>query len=45
VLGSLHRYGITMASADVNESNQAGTALFEGVGAQRTSSNLELVCR
>lgn len=45
VLGSLHRSGIEAASAEVNESNAAATALFEGVGAQRASSNLELACR
>ena len=45
VLGSLHSSGIRAASADVNESNKAATALFEGVGARRASSNLELVCR
>ncbi|MEU7862666.1 GNAT family N-acetyltransferase [Nonomuraea sp. NPDC049141] len=45
VLGSLHRCGIETASAEVNESNGAATALFEGVGARRTSSNLELVLR
>jgi ribosomal protein S18 acetylase RimI-like enzyme len=45
VLGSLHRRGIETASADVNESNGAAIALFEGVGARRASSNLELVLR
>jgi GNAT superfamily N-acetyltransferase len=45
LLGSLHRSGIETASADVNESNQAALALFEGIGAQRASSNLELVLR
>ncbi|MDH6130690.1 ribosomal protein S18 acetylase RimI-like enzyme [Kitasatospora sp. MAA4] len=45
VLGSLHSSGIETASAEVNESNEAATALFEGVGAQRAGSNLELVCR
>ena len=45
VLGSLHRRGIETASAEVNESNGAAMALFEGVGARRASSNLELVCR
>jgi ribosomal protein S18 acetylase RimI-like enzyme len=42
VLGSLHSSGISTASAEVNESNKAATALFEGAGAQRASSNLEL---
>ncbi|MEV1174750.1 GNAT family N-acetyltransferase [Nonomuraea sp. NPDC049784] len=45
VLGSLHRSGIETASAEVNESNGAAMALFEGVGARRASSNLELVLR
>ncbi|MEV6150392.1 GNAT family N-acetyltransferase [Nonomuraea sp. NPDC052129] len=45
VLGSLHRRGIETASAEVNESNGAAMALFEGVGARRASSNLELVIR
>ncbi|MEU0796263.1 GNAT family N-acetyltransferase [Amycolatopsis sp. NPDC005961] len=43
VLGSLHAAGIPAASAEVNEANPAATALFEGVGAHRVSSNLELV--
>ena len=45
VLGSLHRSGVETAWVEVNESNGAATALFEGVGARRTSSNLELVLR
>ena len=45
VLGSLHRRGIGTASAEVNESNGAAMALFEGIGARRASSNLELVLR
>ena len=45
VLCSLHRRGIDTASADVNESNRAAIALFEGVGAWRASSNLELIRR
>jgi ribosomal protein S18 acetylase RimI-like enzyme len=45
VLGSLHRSGIETASAEVNESNRAAMALFEGVSARRASSNLELVLR
>ncbi|MDI6103677.1 GNAT family N-acetyltransferase [Actinoplanes sp. NEAU-A12] len=45
VLGAAHRRGITTASADVNQSNHAAIALFEGVGARRASSNLELVLR
>ncbi|QGN48516.1 GNAT family N-acetyltransferase [Micromonospora sp. WMMD558] len=45
VLGSAHRRGIATASADVNQSNGAAIALFEGVGARRAGSNLELVLR
>jgi len=45
VLGSAHRRGIATASADVNQSNGVAIALFEGVGARRTGSNLELVLR
>jgi ribosomal protein S18 acetylase RimI-like enzyme len=45
VLGSLHRAGIEKAAAEVNESNAAALALFEGIGARRVSSNLELVRR
>jgi ribosomal protein S18 acetylase RimI-like enzyme len=45
VLGMLHRAGIETASAEVTESNTAAMALFEGVGARRASSNLELVRR
>lgn len=45
VLGSLHRSGIALASADVNETNAAALALFEGIGARPESSNLELVLR
>jgi ribosomal protein S18 acetylase RimI-like enzyme len=44
-LGSLHQSGTETASADVNESNPAATALFEGVGARRAGSTLELVLR
>ncbi|MEV7099343.1 GNAT family N-acetyltransferase [Amycolatopsis sp. NPDC051045] len=45
VLDALHHKGIETASAEVNEANPAATALFEGVGARRVSSNLELVLR
>ncbi|MFJ9369862.1 GNAT family N-acetyltransferase [Nocardia sp. NPDC101769] len=44
-LGALHARGITTASAEVKESNAAATALFEGIGARRVNSNLELVLR
>ncbi|HET9139072.1 GNAT family N-acetyltransferase [Actinophytocola sp.] len=43
VLGALHRSGTPTASAEVNESNRAALALFEGVGARRAGSNLELM--
>ncbi|MEV0412920.1 GNAT family N-acetyltransferase [Streptomyces sp. NPDC050448] len=42
-LGSMHRNGIASAWAEVDESNTAGIALFEGAGAQRTGGYLELV--
>ncbi|WP_406635231.1 GNAT family N-acetyltransferase [Amycolatopsis sp. WGS_07] len=42
-LGVLHRAGITTASAEVNEANEAATALFESVGARRANSTVELV--
>jgi GNAT superfamily N-acetyltransferase len=45
VLGSLHRSGYPAASAEVNESNAAALTLFEGAGARRAGSNLELVLR
>jgi GNAT superfamily N-acetyltransferase len=44
-LGALHHVGKESASAEVTESNLAATALFEGFGARRTGSNLELVVR
>ncbi|WP_280362989.1 GNAT family N-acetyltransferase [Nocardia wallacei] len=44
-LGALHRAGIDTASADVNESNVAAMALFDGIGARRANSNVELVLR
>ncbi|MFD7878241.1 GNAT family N-acetyltransferase [Streptomyces sp. NPDC059766] len=42
-LGTLHRSGSAAAWTEVQESNDAARALFEGVGARRLSSNLELV--
>ncbi|MEU6234142.1 GNAT family N-acetyltransferase [Kitasatospora sp. NPDC047058] len=45
VLGSLHQSGTESAWAEVNESNAAATALFEGIGARRAGSILELVRR
>lgn len=44
-LGSLHDRGIQTASAELNESNTAAVALFDGFGARRVGSNLELVLR
>ncbi|MEU9124762.1 GNAT family N-acetyltransferase [Streptomyces sp. NPDC048506] len=44
-LGSLHRSGTASAWAEVNESNAAATALFEGIGARRAAGTLELVRR
>ncbi|ONI83137.1 GNAT family N-acetyltransferase [Actinosynnema sp. ALI-1.44] len=43
VLDSLRRSGIESAWVEVNESNDAAIALFDGAGAQRVSSNIELV--
>ena len=43
VLGALHRGGIETATAEVDESNTAATALFEGIGARRVGGNLEMV--
>jgi ribosomal protein S18 acetylase RimI-like enzyme len=45
VLAALHRGGIDAASADVDESNVAATALFDSIGARRVGSGLELVIR
>ncbi len=45
VLDSLHGKGTETATAEVNEANAAAVALFEGIGARRASSNLELVLR
>jgi len=44
-LSALHHVGQETASAEITESNLAATALFEGLGARRTGSNLELVMR
>jgi ribosomal protein S18 acetylase RimI-like enzyme len=45
VLGAAHRAGQKSVSAEVNQANTAALALFEGFGARRESSNLELVLR
>jgi len=42
VLGTLDRRRIATASAEVDESNAAALALFEGIGSRRTGSSLEL---
>ncbi|MFE3176470.1 GNAT family N-acetyltransferase [Amycolatopsis sp. NPDC059090] len=42
-LDVLHRAGIKTASAEVNEANTAATALFEGIGARRANSTVELM--
>ncbi|GHB50146.1 ribosomal-protein-alanine N-acetyltransferase [Streptomyces cirratus] len=42
-LGTLHRSACATAWAEVDESNRAATALFDGIGARPMSSNLELV--
>ncbi|WP_354638057.1 GNAT family N-acetyltransferase [Kitasatospora camelliae] len=44
-LDVLHRAGTDAAWAEVDEDNAAATALFEGVGARRAGSLLELVRR
>lgn len=44
-LATLHRDGRGPAYTEVNESNTAATALFDGIGARRVGSNLELVLR
>ncbi|MER5439325.1 GNAT family N-acetyltransferase [Streptomyces sp. NPDC002790] len=43
VLNTLHRSGAEAASAEVDESNEAATALFDGIGARRVNRALELV--
>jgi ribosomal protein S18 acetylase RimI-like enzyme len=42
VLGALHRAGVEAASADVDASNSAATALFDGVGASVAGTTVEL---
>ena len=42
-LSALHHVGKEKAWAEVTESNVAAAALFEGVGARRTGSSLELM--
>lgn len=45
VLGALHRDGFETAAAEVDAANAPAIALFEGLGAQRVGSYLELVRR
>ncbi|MEV6829368.1 GNAT family N-acetyltransferase [Amycolatopsis sp. NPDC051102] len=45
VLDTLYYKGIRTVSAEVHEANLAAVALFEGAGARRAGSNLELVLR
>ncbi|WP_433797275.1 N-acetyltransferase family protein [Actinoplanes sp. CA-252034] len=45
VLTAAHRAGAATVAAEVHQSNTAALALFEGFGARRESSNLELVLR
>jgi ribosomal protein S18 acetylase RimI-like enzyme len=42
-LETLHRSGFGSAWTEVQESNEAAVALFEGIGARLMGSNLELV--
>jgi len=44
-LESLHHSGISAVSAEVGESNQAGTELFDGIGGRRIGTSLELELR
>jgi hypothetical protein len=43
VLGALHRGGIQTATADIDASNRAATALVDGIGARRVGGVVELV--
>lgn len=45
VLGGLHRSGFEAATAEIDETNTAAMALFEGLGARRTGGSLELIRR
>ncbi|MBO1336558.1 GNAT family N-acetyltransferase [Streptomyces sp. VRA16 Mangrove soil] len=45
VLADLYRSGVRAASAEVHGDNAAALALFDGIGAQRSDANLELVLR
>jgi ribosomal protein S18 acetylase RimI-like enzyme len=43
VLDGLRRSGFEAATAEVDETNTAGKALLEGIGARRTGRSLELI--
>jgi ribosomal protein S18 acetylase RimI-like enzyme len=45
VLDGLRSWGFEAATAEVDETNTAALALFEGLGARRTGGCLELVRR
>ncbi|WP_238173993.1 GNAT family N-acetyltransferase [Kribbella kalugense] len=45
VLANLHRSGFEAATAEIDETNTAALALFEGLGARRTGGILELISR
>ncbi|MFG1626103.1 GNAT family N-acetyltransferase [Kribbella sp. NPDC049227] len=45
VLGELHRSGFEAATAEIDETNEAAMALFDGLGGRRTGGSLELVNR
>jgi ribosomal protein S18 acetylase RimI-like enzyme len=45
VLRELCRSGFEAATAEIDETNTAAMALFEGLGGRRTGSSLELVSR
>ncbi|TCC24540.1 GNAT family N-acetyltransferase [Kribbella speibonae] len=45
VLDGLHSWGFEAATAEVDETNTAALALFEGRGARRTGTTLELIRR
>jgi len=44
-LSGLHQAGFEAVTAEVDETNTAALALFEGLGAQRTGGSLELISR
>ncbi|WUJ70542.1 GNAT family N-acetyltransferase [Kribbella soli] len=44
-LSGLHQAGFEAATAEVDETNTAALALFDGLGAKRTGGSLELISR